>query len=76
MKAMRIAICDDETNILDEVSCHIEKYSEVFLKFGLRYELSDFVSAINGNNKDDFKLTKKESVAIAGIIEEFLKQNR
>ena len=25
---MRIAICDDETNILDEVSCHIEKYSE------------------------------------------------
>ena len=23
---MRIAICDDETNILDEVSCHIEKY--------------------------------------------------
>jgi choline-phosphate cytidylyltransferase len=52
---------------------NIEKYSEVFLKFGLRYELSDFVSAINGNKKNDFKLTKKESVAIAGIIEEFMK---
>ena len=25
---MKIAICDDETKILDEVSCHIEKYSE------------------------------------------------
>lgn len=52
---------------------NIEKYSEVFLKFGLRYELSDFVSLINGNKKNDIKLTKKESVAIAGIIEEFMK---
>ncbi len=55
---------------------NIEKYSETFLKYGLRYELSEFVSIINENKKSDFKLTKKESVAIAEIIEEFLKQNR
>ena len=55
---------------------NIEKYSETFLKYGLRYELSDFVSVINGNKKNDFKLAKKESVAIAGIIEKFLEYRK
>lgn len=54
----------------------IEKYSDVFLNYGLRYEVSDFVSTINGNKTNDFKLVKNESVAISGIIEEFLKINR
>ena len=52
---------------------NIEKYSDVFLNYGLRYEVSDFVSTINGNKVNDFKLGRDESVAIAGIIEEFLK---
>lgn len=55
---------------------NIEKYSEVFLSYGLRYEVSDFVSAINGNKVNDFKLNREESVAIAGIIEEFLKNRQ
>ena len=50
---------------------NIEKYSEVFLNYGLRYEVSDFVSTINRNKTNDFDLTKEESVAIAGIIEEY-----
>lgn len=39
---------------------------------GLRYEISDFVSAMNGFEKSDYKLTAEESIAIAGIMEEFL----
>lgn len=49
----------------------VEKYSEVFLGDGLRYEISDFLSLINNNGKNDFKLTGGESVALAGIMERF-----
>ena len=52
------------------------KNEKVFTKFqgeGLRYEISDFVSAINGYRKEDFKLTKQESIVIAEIMEKFLK---
>ncbi|MBR3622677.1 MAG: hypothetical protein IKN43_04930 [Selenomonadaceae bacterium] len=48
---------------------------KVYTKFqgeGLRYEISDFVSAINGYRNETFKLTDKESIAMAGIIERFL----
>ncbi|MBQ8172176.1 MAG: Gfo/Idh/MocA family oxidoreductase [Oscillospiraceae bacterium] len=55
---------------------NIEKYSDVFLNYGLRYEISDFVSTINGNKTNDFKLIKEESIAISGIIEDFLSMNR
>lgn len=49
-----------------------EKFSSRFKNEGLRYELSDFISLINGNNKKDFKLNAAESITIAGIIENFL----
>lgn len=49
-----------------------EKVYTKFLGDGLRYELSDFVSAINGYRNDDFKLTRAESVALAEIMERFL----
>ena len=51
------------------------KNEKVFTKYlgdGLRYELSDFVSAINGNPRGGFKLTRKESAAFADIMEKFL----
>lgn len=55
----------------------IEKYSEVFLGDGMRYEISDFLSVISGNNQNEFKLTSQESIALAGIMERFLEeQNR
>lgn len=49
-----------------------EKFFSKFLGDGLRYELSDFVSTINGNTKKGYKLSENESVAIANIIEDFL----
>ena len=54
----------------------IEKYSDRFLGDGLRYELSDFLSMINGSSKSEFKLTRSESVAFADVMERFLKENR
>ncbi len=51
----------------------IEKYSEIFLGDGLRYEISDFLSTINGNASSEFKLTRGESIVMADIMESFLK---
>ena len=50
----------------------IEKYSESFLGDGLRYEISDFLSTINGNGNSEFKLTRSESIVLAEIMEKFL----
>lgn len=54
----------------------VDKYSEIFLGDGLRYEISDFLSMINGNGNSEFKLTRGESVAMAEIMERFLKKER
>lgn len=54
----------------------IEKYSETFLGDGLRYEISDFLSMINGSSSSEFKLTRGESTALAGIMEQFMKAER
>lgn len=54
----------------------IEKFSDRFMGDGLRYEISDFLSAISGSSRSDFKLTRKESVALAGVMEKFLKRDR
>ena len=54
----------------------VEKYSDRFLGDGLRYEISDFLSMINGNGRSDFKLTRSESVAFADVMERFLEENR
>lgn len=53
----------------------VEKYSERFLGDGLRYEISDFLSMISGNDKNGFKLPRGESIALAGIMERFLLEN-
>lgn len=50
----------------------VERFSERFLGDGLRYEICDLLSMINGDTKKDFKLTRKDSETIAGIIEQFL----
>lgn len=54
----------------------VEKFSDRFLGDGLRYEISDFLSVINGDSRNDFKLTRKESVVLAGVMEQFLRENR
>lgn len=55
----------------------VERFSERYLGDGIRYEISDLLSMINGDKKKDFKLTRRDSEVIAGIMEQFLKiQNR
>ena len=54
----------------------IEKYSPKFLGDGLRYEIADFVSKINGTEKLSYCLTKEESVAMAGVVEKFMEVRR
>lgn len=55
-----------------EDASKVEKYSERYLGDGLRYEISDFLGRINGNETANFKLTRGESIAMAGIMEKFL----
>lgn len=57
-----------------EQSDQNEKFFSKFAGEGLRYELSDFISQINGNEKKGFKLTPQESITIGSIIEAFLKR--
>lgn len=52
----------------------VEKYSERFLGEGLRYEISDLLTSIDGNDKNDFKLTRGESLAMAEVMEIFLEE--
>ncbi|MBD5546163.1 MAG: Gfo/Idh/MocA family oxidoreductase [Lachnospiraceae bacterium] len=53
-----------------------EIYSSKFMGKGLRYEISDFARAITGDRNRGYKLTRGESITMAGIMEEFLKQER
>ena len=50
----------------------VEKYTGRFLGDGLRYEISDFLSQINGNSQSAFKLTRENSTALANVMEQFL----
>ena len=54
----------------------VDKYSEIFLGEGLRYEIGEFVSRINHGAKDDFKLSRGESITLAEIMEQFMQKNR
>lgn len=54
----------------------VDKYSENFLGEGLRYEISDMLGLINQTEKNDFKLTRGESIALAGVMEQFIEENR
>lgn len=55
-----------------EDSSQNEKYFSKFLKDGLRYEIGDFVSSINGFGEKKFKLTRKESIVMAEVMEKFM----
>lgn len=52
----------------------VDRFSERFLGDGLRYEICDLLSTINGHVANDFKLTRGDSETIAGIMEMFLSQ--
>ncbi|WP_425573869.1 Gfo/Idh/MocA family protein, partial [Streptomyces rhizosphaericus] len=52
-----------------EDSTKNEKFYSRFDGEGLKYELSEFISLINGNKKKGYKLTPEESITISEIIE-------
>lgn len=57
-----------------EDASKIEHYEPRFLGDGLRYEISDFVSKINGTDKKDYKLTAGESILMSEFIEKFMNE--
>lgn len=52
----------------------VEKYEPSFWGDGLRYEINEFVSKINGLGGKDYKLTADESIAMADIVEKFMQK--
>lgn len=52
----------------------VEKYSERFFGDGLRYEIADFASAIYGKKHNDFKLTRSDSIWLAAVMEQFIRE--
>lgn len=54
----------------------IETYEPSFQGDGLRYEISAFISKINKVEKNAYKLTKEESLAMAAITEQFMEMRK
>lgn len=59
-----------------EDSSKIEHFEPRFQGDGLRYEISDFVSKINGTDKKDYKLTAGESIIMSEFVEKFMEQKK
>jgi len=59
-----------------ENSYEVDKYADRFLGDGLRYEISDFLRMINGEEGISFKLTREDSISMAGVMREFLDKER
>lgn len=57
-----------------EDASKIDHYEPRFQGDGLRYEISDFVSKINGTDKKDYKLTAEESILMSEFVEMFMKK--
>lgn len=58
---------------------NLDQNEKHFVKFrgeGLRYEISNFVSLINGYEKSEYKLTADESIAMAGLMELYLSERK
>ncbi|MCR4704698.1 MAG: Gfo/Idh/MocA family oxidoreductase [Lachnospiraceae bacterium] len=55
----------------------IDHYETAFSgEDGLRYEIAEFVSKINGTGGNDYKLTAGESIAMAHVVEKFMKKRK
>ena len=55
----------------------VEHYESTFQgRDGLRYEISEFISKINGSSDHDYKLTVEESTAMARVVECFMEKRK
>lgn len=55
-----------------EDASKVETYEPNFWGDGLRYEINEFISKINGRGEKDYKLTAEESIAMSDIVERFM----
>ena len=64
-------------NVRYEDPLKVDHYDSNFSgEDGLRYEISEFVSKINGTGGNDYKLTAEESIAMADVVERFMIKRR
>ncbi len=57
-----------------EDAAKVDHYEAGFVgKDGFRYEIAEFMTKINGTGGHDYKLTAEESIAMAKVVEEFMK---
>ena len=54
----------------------IDVFEPKFQGDGLRYEISEFASKINGLERNTYKLTKEEIVAMSEITEMFMEKRK
>lgn len=54
----------------------IETYEPTFQGDGLRYEIGEFISQINGYGKKGYKLTEEEAIAMAEVTEKFMEYKK
>lgn len=54
----------------------VDKYEDVFVGDGLRYEISEFLDLINGRGGHEERINADESAALAEIIELFLSKQK
>lgn len=54
----------------------VDHYESDFKGDGFRYEISEFVKKINGTDGNTYKVTAEESMAMARIVEQFMKQRK
>ncbi len=60
-----------------EDPARIDHYEASFVgRDGFRYEIAEFLTKINGTGGNDYKLTADESIAMARVVEEFMKIRR
>ena len=57
-----------------EDSAKIDHYDTTIGGEGFRYEISEFISKIHGTGGNDYKLTAGESIAMAKVVEKFMKE--
>lgn len=55
---------------------NVEVYEPKFQGDGYRYEISEFVSKINGIEKNSYKLTAEEAIFMAGITEKYMEHKK
>jgi len=51
----------------------VDHYKADFQGDGFRYEIAEFISKINGTGGKDYRLTAEESIAMAKVVEKFMK---